>query len=56
MRGRKKTDPEKLRKAVALYQGGFPIQKVTDISGLPKSTIYRELDRLGIPRHNDKRA
>ncbi len=50
----KKIDPEKLSKAVALYQGGFPIQKVVEISGIGKSTIYRELKRLGVPLHKAK--
>ncbi len=48
-----KTDPKKLRKAVALYQGGYSVSEIVKISGIGKSTIYRELDKQGIPRNKD---
>ncbi|OUO48572.1 hypothetical protein B5F79_00580 [Olsenella sp. An285] len=48
----KKIDPDKLRRAVSLYAGGKPISEVVSISGIGRSTIYRELDRLGIPRQS----
>ena len=52
----KKIDPDKLRRAVALYTGGKPISEVVAISGIGKSSIYRELDRLGLPRQSEKPA
>ncbi|WP_206214512.1 helix-turn-helix domain-containing protein [Adlercreutzia sp. ZJ242] len=55
MRGRKKIDSDRMKKAVALYQGGFSVQQVVEISGISRSTIYRELDKLGISLRDDDR-
>ena len=52
----KKIDQDKLRRAVALYAGGMPVSEVVAISGIGKSSIYRELDRLDLPRQNEKPA
>lgn len=49
----KKTDPEVLERAVALYVGGMPVSEIVKIAGkgrIGKSTLYRELDKWGIPR------
>lgn len=47
----KRIDSDKLKRAVALYTGGKSISEVVALSGIGKSSIYRELARLGIPRH-----
>lgn len=52
----KKIEPAMLKRAVDLYLGGFSIKEVCEITGIGKSTIYRELDRLEIPRHTSKQV
>lgn len=47
----KRVDADKMDRAIALYVGGKPISEVVSISGIGKSSIYRELERRGIPRH-----
>lgn len=51
----KKIDANKMDRAIALYVGGKPISEVVAISGIGKSSIYRELERRGIPRQEHKR-
>ena len=49
----KKTDPEVLERASALYVGGMPVNEIVKSAGegrISKSTIYRELDERGIAR------
>ena len=50
----RKTDPDKLQRAIALYEGGCSISQVVEITGIGKSTIYRELDKRGIQRQAEK--
>ncbi|WP_281798350.1 helix-turn-helix domain-containing protein [Slackia piriformis] len=53
MAGRpREIDQERLDKAISLYRGGFSVRQASEISGISKSTIYRELDRLGVPRRS----
>lgn len=54
MLGMRKIDPEKMNRAVALYAGGKSIAEVVKITEIAKSTIYRELDKRGIERHEKR--
>ena len=51
MTGRPKVDRDKLNTAIKMYQSGeFSVAKIQEITGISRSTIYREIDRRGISR------
>lgn len=49
--GRPKVDQEKLEAAVSLYQSGdHSVKKIQEITGISRSTLYRELEKRSIRR------
>jgi DNA invertase Pin-like site-specific DNA recombinase len=51
MTGRPKVDGDRLDTAMAMYQSGeFSVSKIQEITGISRSTIYREVERRGIRR------
>ena len=51
MTGRPKVDQDKLNTAIKMYQSGeFSVAKIQEITGISRSTLYREIDRRGISR------
>ena len=52
--GRPRIDQTKLDKAISLYLGGASLDDIESISGIGHSTIYRELDKRGIPKRSKK--
>lgn len=49
--GRPKLDPEKMEAAVTLYlEGSKPVSKISEITGISSSSLYRELEKRGLKR------
>ena len=49
--GRPRVDPGKLDAAVALYrEGQKPVKQITRVTGVSRSSLYRELERRGVSR------
>lgn len=54
--GRPKVKFEVLQKAVDLYKAdNMSLSEIERDCGISRNTLYKELDRLGIPRKNNKR-
>ena len=54
--GRPKVDQDKLHTAITMYQSGeFSVKKICEITGISRTTIYREVGRCGIQRNGNVR-